>query len=197
MGKKETVIPITIKPLGKTRWNDFERLFGKRGACGGCWCMAWRLSPREFAQRKGAGTKRAMKQLVMNNHPVGLLAYMGKEPVGWLALAPREEFIRLKNSRILAPVDDLPVWSLPCLFVAREQRRQGVSVALLKGAIAQARKHRIDTLEGYPEEPYSEDIPAAFAWKGIPSSFRKAGFFIAKQRTPKKPIMRYYVRKSP
>jgi len=187
---------ITIHPLDRTRWKDFNRLFGERGACGGCWCMMWRQTRSVFEERKGPRNKAAMKRLVTRGEPVGLLAYSGKEPVGWVALAPREEFVRLQISRVLRPVDDLPVWSMPCLFIAKEWRRKGVSVALLKGAIAYAKDNRISILEGYPEEPYSENIPAAFAWKGIPSSFVKAGFTVAEQRTPKKPIMRYYCSKN-
>ncbi|MBM4430292.1 MAG: GNAT family N-acetyltransferase, partial [Chloroflexi bacterium] len=34
--------------LTPERWADFEELFGPRGAAGGCWCMWWRLTQREF-----------------------------------------------------------------------------------------------------------------------------------------------------
>lgn len=192
MKSSSTKSPIVIKPLDRSRWNDFERLFGERGACGGCWCMSWRISRKEYDKQKGEGNKQAMKRLVMKGEPVGLIAYIGGEPAGWCALAPREAFTRLANSRVLRPVDDLPVWSIPCLFIVKEHRRKGVSVALLRGAIEYAGKHHVQILEGYPEEPYNDNIPAAFAWKGIPSSFRKAGFRVADQRTPKRPIMRYY-----
>src|SRR6185369_7349958 len=178
---------LFVEPLDASNWNDFELLFGERGACGGCWCMSWRLMRSEFDAGKGAKNKSAMKRLVRKGEPTGLLAYDGDQPVGWLSMAPREEFVRLQTSRVLRPVDDLPVWSLPCLFIAKEWRRKGVSVILLRAAIQHAKQNGISILEGYPEEPYDENIPAAFAWKGIPSSFKKAGFVVAEQRTPKKP----------
>ena len=46
------------------RWNDFETLFGEKGAYGGCWCMWWRISRKEFEQQQGDGNRRAMQQLV-------------------------------------------------------------------------------------------------------------------------------------
>jgi hypothetical protein len=35
-------------PVIPKRWSEFEALFGERGACGGCWCMLWRLKRSEF-----------------------------------------------------------------------------------------------------------------------------------------------------
>ncbi|MFI5252155.1 MAG: GNAT family N-acetyltransferase [Bacteroidota bacterium] len=191
-----TIVTPKIKtvPVHKSRWNDLVNLFGARGACGGCWCMSWRLNHAEFEKRKGASNKRALKRLVDRNEPLGVIAYAGSEPVGWCAVAPREKFIRLENSRILKSIDDKPVWSITCLFIAKGFRRQGVSVELLKGAIKFCKSKKVKIIEGYPEEPYADKIPDAFAWKGIPASFKKAGFVVAEQRTPKRPIMRYYVR---
>ena len=103
---------FTFHPLTPDRWPDFETLFGKNGACGGCWCMAWRLAPKDFKQKQGDGNRRAMKKVVQTQISPGLLAYDGKEPVAWIALAPREVFVRLQGSRILAPIDNRPVWSV-------------------------------------------------------------------------------------
>ena len=55
---------ITFKNLKMDTWQDFERLFGEKGACGGCWCMYWRLRSKDFEKGKGAGNKRGMKKLV-------------------------------------------------------------------------------------------------------------------------------------
>src|SRR3990172_6160600 len=104
-------IIFKFHPLTKERWNDFEKLFGERGACGGCWCMAWRSKASEFHINTGAGNKKAMKTLVNKNEHIGILAYAGKEPAGWCSFAPREKFIRLENSKVLKRIDDKPVWS--------------------------------------------------------------------------------------
>jgi hypothetical protein len=52
MTNSKTIFPeLTFVPLTKERWSDFETLFGVRGACGGCWCMFWRLTRSEFERQ--------------------------------------------------------------------------------------------------------------------------------------------------
>src|SRR5262249_23691418 len=82
---------------GRGGWPDLERLFGERGACGGCWCMVWRLRRAEFDQGKGAANKQAFQSLVLADAQPGILAYAGDEPVGWCAVAPREEYPALER----------------------------------------------------------------------------------------------------
>jgi len=179
-------------PLTKSRWSDFEQLFGKNGACGGCWCMLWRLPRRQFESQKGARNKNAMKKLVDAGEVPGLLAYVGSQPVGWCAIAPRDDYPALGRSRVLQPIDDRPCWSVSCLFVHRDFRMRGVSTALLRAAVAYARKQRAEILEGYPVEPKGTKlIPAAFAWTGIPRAYEAAGFVEVARRSPTRPIMRY------
>lgn len=191
--KKEVLSNLKCHPLEKSRWKDFEELFGERGACGGCWCMAWRIKMKDFNKQKGIGNKKAMKKIVDKNEIPGIIGYIDGNPVGWCAVAPREEFIRLDNSRVLAKIDDKPVWSITCFFIAKPYRRKGLSTELLKGVIKFCNKKKVKILEAYPAEPYNDNIPAAFAWTGIPSAFTKAGFKVAARRSPKRPIMRYYL----
>ena len=178
-------------PLTKNRWTDFEQLFGKNGACGGCWCMLWRLTRKQFEFQKGEGNRQAMKALVDAGEMPGLLAYLEGQPVGWCALAPREDYPALGRSRILKPVDDRPCWSVACLFVHRAYRRQGVSTQLLRAAVDFARGKGAKILEGYPVEPKSDKpIPPAFAWTGISKAFEVTGFREVARRSPTRPIMR-------
>ncbi|MFC2133798.1 GNAT family N-acetyltransferase [Bacteroidota bacterium] len=186
--------PISFNELTKETWPDFEKLFGEKGACGGCWCMTWRLLSKDFEAGKGHGNKKAMKSLVNRGRNIGIIAYENNEPVGWCSVAPREDFIRLEKSRMLKPIDDKPVWSVSCLFIAKSHRRRGVSVKLLEAALKFAKKKGAKIVEGYPTEPYNESIPAAFAWTGIPSSFEEAGFKEAARRSKTRPIMRYYLK---
>jgi GNAT superfamily N-acetyltransferase len=122
--------------------------------------------------------------------PPGVLAYSGKQAIGWCAIAPRDQYIALTRSRVLAPVDDRPVWSVSCLFVACSHRRQGVSVKLIRAAARFARDHGARAVEGYPVEPYSTTMPAAFAWTGLVSAFRRAGFKEVVRRSKTRPIVR-------
>ena len=195
MDKDRTKPAIAVHPLTPDRWDDLEALFGARGACGGCWCMSWRLPRSQFNRQKGAGNKRAFKRIVIPGKLPGLLAYVDGHPVGWCAIAPRETYPALGRSRILAPVDDQPVWSITCFFIARPYRRQGISVRLLEATIKYAKRHGAKIIEGYPTEPASDRFPDAFIWTGTALAFRRAGFVEAARRSRFRPIMRYVVRK--
>ena len=151
--------------------------------------MTWRESAKEFQQRKGAGNKRAFKKVVETGTPPGILAYTGRDPVGWVSVAPREEFIRLKGSRVLAPVDEKPVWSVTCFFVRRDFRKKGLTIELLKAAAEFARKQGGRWVEGYPYE-IREHLPPPFVWTGLLGSFANAGFKEAARRSRTRPIMR-------
>jgi GNAT superfamily N-acetyltransferase len=187
-------LDFVAHPLTIERWPDFEALFGSRGACGGCWCMVWRLTRSEFDRQKGAGNRRDFKSIVESGAAPGLLGYAGAQPVAWCAVAPREHYPALERSRILKPVDEQPVWSVTCLFVARSFRRQGLTVRLLKAAVDHAEQRGAYIVEGYPVEPKTVDMPAAFAWTGTASAFRQAGFAEMLRRSPTRPIMRYICR---
>jgi GNAT superfamily N-acetyltransferase len=183
-------LPLTFHPLTPERWPDLERLFGPRGACGGCWCMVWRLRRADFVNGKGEGNRRAFQAVVAAGDPPGVLAYHGEERVGWCAVAPREAYPALGRSRVCAPVDDRPVWSISCLFVARPYRRRGVSARLLAEAARFAVERGARVVEGYPVDPKQATAPAAFVWTGLPSAFRRAGFREVLRRSPTRPIMR-------
>jgi GNAT superfamily N-acetyltransferase len=180
----------TFRPLSPARWPDVERLFGARGACAGCWCMYWRLPARQYDEGQGQVNRRAFRRLVENGSAHGVLAYVDGEPVGWCAIGPRASFPRLAGSRVLAPVDDRPVWSVVCFFIARGQRRRGLASGLLDAAAAYATRHGARLLEGYPHEPRKKAMPDAFAWTGIAASFARAGFEECARRSPGRPIMR-------
>jgi len=184
---------LDFYPLTPERWDDLVALFGPRGACGGCWCLWWRLKHSQFEKQKGEENKRALKRIVDSGEVPGLLAYADGHPVGWCSVAPREAFPRLGRSRILKRVDDRPVWSAVCFFVDKQFRRKGVAVRLLEAAVEHAKKHGAKTVEGYPVEPRKVSTPDAFAFTGLASAFRKAGFVEVLRRSDTRPIMRYHM----
>ena len=156
--------------------------------------MWWRTKRSEFEKNKGEGNKKRLKRIVLSGEIPGLIAYHGDEPVAWCAVAPREKYPVLENSRVLKRIDDQPVWSVACFFVARPYRRQGVTAQLLEAAIQYARRKRAWILEGYPTEPRKSQMPDAFAWTGLVGAFRKVGFVEAARRSKTRPIMRYAIR---
>jgi len=180
-------------PLTSDRWDDFTQLFGERGACGGCWCMWMRLTRSVFEQQKGELNKNAIKEFVDSGNIPGLLAYQNDEPIGWISVAPREEFSVLQRSRILKPLDDKPVWSVACFFIDKKYRNQGLSVRLLHAAIEYVKQEGGEIVEGYPVEPKKDRMPAAFAWTGLASAFLAAGFSEKVRRSETRPIMRYLI----
>jgi len=178
--------------LTPERWPDLERLFGPRGACAGCWCMWWRLSRPEWNRGKGEGNRKAFRKLVRSGAEPGVLAYADGEPVGWCAIAPRKQYPRLNSSRILKPVDDQPVWSVTCFYIARGFRHQGLSTALLKAAVDFACARGAKIVEGYPHDA-KKATADVFVYTGLASAFRKAGFKEVARRSKTRPIMRSIV----
>lgn len=169
---------LSIRDLEPTDWPAIARLFGPRGACGGCWCMTWRVrSGRAWEAAKGEPNRRAFRRLVEAGRVFGALAFDGDEPVGWCNVGPRADYERLLNSRVLATPSPA-TWAVTCFYIPAARRGQGVASALLRHAVDLARRHGAPALEGYPVEPTGKGgrIPAAFAWTGVRSLFERAGF---------------------
>jgi len=182
-----------VEPLTKLNWDKFGELFGDKGACGNCWCMYYRLDNRSFREGKiNEGNKKAMKKIVLEEKPAGLLGFIKEQAVAWCAFAPREDFIRLGKSRVHKRIDDKDVWSIPCFFIDKNYRRSGVSVEILKGAIRYARDNGIKIIEAYPVIPTQEKLPDAFAWVGLYRTFERAGFEIVDRSSKNRPMVRYY-----
>ena len=185
---------LTFEPLSKKNWPLFVQLFGERGACGNCWCMYFRLKKDDFVQGKeNEGNKNSLKELVWAGLPTGVIGIYDGQAVGWCAFAPREDYLKLENSRVHKRIDDTPVWCITCFFIDKNFRRMGVSVAMLKGVIEIARKQKIGVIEAYPTISTQEKLPDSFAWIGLYRSFEEAGFEIADRTSKNRPMVRYYL----
>lgn len=186
-------LEINIHPVSSSRWDDLESLFGARGACGGCWCMYWRLKRSDFEAQKGEPNRLSLKALIDSGEVPGLLAYDGERAVGWVALAPRQVYSTLERSRILKPVDEQPVWSVVCFFVNRSYRRKGVTLRLLQAAVDYAAQNGAKIVEGYPVEARQSKAPDVFVYTGLASTFLRTGFSEVLRRSETRPIMRYEI----
>jgi GNAT superfamily N-acetyltransferase len=182
---------LRFEPATPECWHDLELLFGSRGACGGCWCMSWRKKRADFVRDKGDANRASLKVLVDGNAQPGIIAYDGDVPVAWCALAPREQYSFLQRSRVLRPIDDAPVWSVSCLFVARAYRKKNVSVQILRAAIGFVNERGGRIIEGYPMEPKSGPMPDTFVWTGLLNAFLKAGFHEVPRWSENRPIVRF------
>jgi GNAT superfamily N-acetyltransferase len=180
---------IIVRPLIISTWPDFERLFGPNGACAGCWCTWWRLSSKDFRNFSKEEKKNVLRTLVQSGKKPGLIAYEGDIPVGWVSVAPREEFLLLENSKKLARVDDLPVWSVNCFFIERHHRRAGLTRILIDEAVKFAAANGADIVEAYPIDVH-EKVSSLRLYYGHADTFRQAGFVEVARREPEQPIMR-------
>lgn len=132
------------------------------------------------------------RAIVETGPAAGLLAYDGKEPVGWCALSARADLPVLDRSRYLKPVDTLPVWSLSCFYVKRGHRRQGLTGVLVAAAVDHARNAGAIAIEVYPWET-GEPKGATTIYMGLASTFRRLGFVEVARRAPHRPILRYAI----
>ena len=183
-----STMDLTVKPVTSALWPALEDLFGRAGASNGCWCMYWRIGPR-YRDRPRADNKEDLRQLAASGRPPGLLAFDEDRAVGWCELAPRAELAWLMRTRYLGPVDDLPVWSVPCFYVRSSHRGRGVMDALIGAALPAAAAAGAPALEAYPVDT---TVPSHTGnlFPGIAAAFARHGFEVVARRKADRPVMR-------
>jgi len=180
---------LTVRPLTPDRWPALEDLFGKGGASNGCWCMYWRIGSA-YHKRPREQNRRALRDIVREGPPPGLLAFAGDQAVGWCQLTPRDDLAWLPRTRFFERVDAAPVWAVSCFYVRRGHRRQGVMAALIAAALRAARRAGAPALEAYPVDT-RRSASSSNVFPGTTSAFRRAGFRTVARRLPSRPIMRH------
>ncbi|GAB4538243.1 MAG: GNAT family N-acetyltransferase [Anaerolineales bacterium] len=186
---------LSFHPLTRKLWRDFELLFGEHGACGGCWCMYWKLRGKAFDEASGDVARQMQKSIVDAGVSPGLLAYSDGQPVGWIAVEPRSAYPKLAHSRALQPIDAQEVWSITCFYVERKSRRQGLMVELIKAAVEYVRARGGKIIEAYPIDA-RQNQPDPFVYTGTMSAFQQAGFEEAARRASTRPVMRRFLEDS-
>jgi len=184
---------LKFRPLTLDKWNDLEQLFGENGACGGCWCMWWRLARKKFTEQLGDINRKAFKKIVKSGEIPGIIAYSKDKPVSWISIAPREQFPALERSQTLKRIDNKPVWSIVCFFIDKSFRKKGITRLLIKNALDYAKENGANIIEGYPVEPIKK-MPDASVYTGTKSTFIKEGFVEVTRRPNKRTIMRYFIK---
>jgi GNAT superfamily N-acetyltransferase len=190
-----SVAAVTVEPLTDDRFEDLGKLFMQGGDPKWCWCMYYRTRGLSWSNSTAAQNREGLRELAASQPAPGLVAYRDGEAVGWIGMSPRESYARLESSKVLARVDDRPVWSIVCFVVGAKSRGQGVARTMLRGAIDYARSHGAKTVEAYPVAKSRGKVPAASAYQGSQSMFEKAGFELVDVRqwnksSPERPIMR-------
>lgn len=175
-----------IVPLDAANWPDLERLFGPDGACVGCWCMWWRTGRADY--RAGSGNRAALRSLVDDGEPTGLLAYDNQDDVvGWAAVAPRTAYPRFARTAVgKARVDPTGRWAVPCFFIAPQHRRHGYTDDLLAAACEHSRAHGATALEGYP---LTSKAGPSELFVGTGNLFARHGFQVVGTPTARRAVM--------
>lgn len=166
---------MTIEVRPATQFNDVATMVGpKRPDADACWCLAYRIPSKENTSLRGPARGEKVAAL-MERGPIGVLAYDGDDVVGWAAVAPRAE-TTFARSRTIPRVDDREAWSVWCIRVRPGHRGQGISHALLAGAVEFARSHGASVIEGYPVDNGGRKVDLTMAYVGTRALFEKAGF---------------------
>lgn len=174
--------PVTVERLA-----DLARFSETHGKFRYCSCMRWRMTSAEFQHSTKEQRIAALDERVRDGVPVGVLAYVDGEPVGWCSIAPRETYSALERYRALSRIDDEPVWSVVCFFVDSHVRGKGVTLELLRAAVGYALSQGVQIIEGYPVEPGAR----LYTYMGSPATFRRAGFREVTTTAGGRLIMRY------
>ncbi len=198
VGETERVMSIDIQPLSADRFADLATFFEQGGDPKWCWCTYFRFRGRDWTNSTPDGNRAALEDLSTRELAPGLVAYVDDRAVGWVSLAPRQDYERLAYSKLLARLDDIPVWSIVCFVVSRQSRGQGIATALLDAAIEFARSHGATTVEAYPVDTTAGRVPGASAYHGTLAMFERAGFSVVERRqwnatSPIRPIVRRHL----
>ena len=167
---------IEVRPA--TVFADVKTMVGpKRADANVCWCLSYRLPAKDNQAISGAARGRKVAAL-MKQGPPGVLAYQGDDVVGWAAVHRRAD-TSFATSRRIPQVDDLDVWSLWCVRVRPGHRGEGISHALVEGAVDFARKGGAPAVEAYPVDNKGNKVDLTMAYVGTRRLFEKAGFIKA------------------
>ena len=184
---REVAMQLTFRPLTPEVWSAFEDLFSDSAVCKKCWCMYWRIG-NTYRRRPGAANKADFRAIVDDGPSPGLLAFDGDVAVGWCQLTPRDALPVMERNWRLKRIDALPVWSISCFYVRKSHRKRGVTRALIRAALAAAKRAKAPALEAYPLD---RDLSPSATSTGVVTTFAQAGFETVACHFPPRPIMRH------
>jgi GNAT superfamily N-acetyltransferase len=167
-----------VRPVTPDRLDDFVAVVNPNRRATHCWCLSHRLSAPEIAELGDGSREAAFRALCGRENPPGVIGYDDGVPVGWCSVGPRAENTRLRRSRLILPLDDLPVWSVICVVVRSGHRRRGYTTRLIDGAVEYAASRGAPAVESYPADPGPERMDLTMAFVGTRAMFEKAGFAV-------------------
>jgi GNAT superfamily N-acetyltransferase len=183
---------LEIVDVTPATWHLFDELLGPQGLQGGCWCSYFRLRSGEYDRARPAERKAFVRDVVDAGKPFGLVALHDGVPVGWVSVAPRQDFARLQRSRVAATdVSDVErLWAVVCFYVRRSERGTGAMSTLLRAAVDRAGAGGAAVVEGYPVDPGDEHVPPGGLYHGTLQAFLDGGFHLVERRGPRRALVR-------
>jgi GNAT superfamily N-acetyltransferase len=149
--------------------------------------MYWRIG-NEYRKRSRHENKEAFREIVEIGPAPGLLGFIDDYPVGWCQLTPRDAIPWIDHTWRLKRVDNLPVWSISCLYIRKGYRRMGITSGLIEAAVVAAKRAGAPALEAYPLDA---DLTPSASGTGYVSTFLRAGFKEVIRHVQPRPIIRH------
>lgn len=163
-------------PVTERRFDDFADVINPHRRATHCWCLSHRLRTQDIDDLGDGSRESAARALAAGRSTFGVVTYRDDTPVAWCHIAPRDEIPRLVASKLITPIDDVPVWSIICVVVRAGHRRQGVTTRLIEGAVAYAASRGAPAVESYPVDPQGRRMDLTMAFVGTRAMFENCGF---------------------
>ncbi len=192
---------LTIVGANQASWADLQAIFGTTGSPGHCYCQHFKVRDRDWRSVTDQERRDRLRQQSNCDNPgaratSGLVAYVGDEPVGWVAVEPRTAYPRLPRMRTVwggrqeDEADDT-VWAVTCFVTRRGYRKRGISYALAAATVEFARQHGARALEAYPMETEpGKELTWGELYVGARQVFAEAGFTEVSHPSPRRAVMR-------
>ncbi len=199
--EKDPAAELTIVPANEAAWADLQAIFGIAGYAGRCYCQHFKTRDRDWSSLTVAARQNRLREQAGcgNSRAVtttGLVAYLGREPAGWVAVEPRTAYPRLQWMRTVwsgrqEDKTDDGVWAVTCFVVRKGYRKRGITYALAAATVGFARDRGARALEAYPMiTTPGKDITWGELYVGTRQVFAEAGFVEVSRPSPRRVVMR-------
>lgn len=192
------VTSVRIVRANEASWDDLQMIL--TGAARRCQCQRQRLGDHDWFRMPQQELAAILRSETHCEDPratdtIGIVAYLGDEPVGWCAVDRRGVFGRLRGSPVpwkdrREDKDDPTVWAIACLIVRKGFRGRRLTYALVAGAVDHARARGAAAIEGYPLLTEGRQITWDELNVGPLGPFVEAGFSEVSHPTKRRVVMR-------
>jgi GNAT superfamily N-acetyltransferase len=196
-----TPAELDIVAANNASWTDLQAVFGTADYSGMCYCQHFKTRDCHWSSLSHEERQRRLREQTHCDDPrarttSGLVAYFGKEAVGWVAVEPRTAYERLARARTVWSgrqedrADD-GVWAVTCFVTRKGYRKRGITYALAAATVDFARERGARALEAYPMiTTPGKEITWGELHVGSRQVFSDAGFIEVSRPSPRRVVMR-------